>query len=66
MTPKEKAKELVKKFWMDTDISSIETAKKCALILIDEIFETIDWHITDIPYNELDYWKEVQQEIEKL
>ena len=67
MTPKEKAKELVKKYWMnnkngqDSYLIAIENA----LICVDEIlnnykesnFENIFW---------INYWKEVKQEIKKL
>ena len=82
MTPKEKAKELVKKY---TDMSIFKFAsKQCALISIDEILEyheslynkgLKDVHIAisspiktydDILNPLLKYWQEVKQEIEKL
>ena len=65
MEAKDKAKALVKKFYVDA-VVDFDAAKLCALILVEEIFETIDWHITDIPHDELFYWNEVQREIEKL
>jgi hypothetical protein len=71
MTSKEKARELVDKFcplvttWDcyndsprdDEDI--ILEAKQCALIAVDEI-------INVLPFDNLIYWGEVKQEIEKL
>ena len=67
MTPKEKAQELYSKMleWQDhadiyIDRKIISTsAKKCALIAVDEVIQSYkdSW---------LQYWKEVEQEIELL
>jgi hypothetical protein len=70
MTPKEKAKELFKKFYCmpnnsKSRIKNIEfdTAKQCALIAVDEVLSYSKAHgfigLTE-------YWEEVKQEIEKL
>lgn len=65
---KEKAEELVLKYlridnntkeWFNTHI-----AKQCALIAVDEIFESIS-EIFET-YEEREYWLEVKKEIEKL
>jgi hypothetical protein len=65
MTPKEKAKELVNKFY--DEIKYMERAKKCALIAVNEIIYTVNMCI---PYqNEetyVNYWQQVKIEIEKL
>jgi hypothetical protein len=53
MTPKEKAKELIRRFY---SIGAIE-CKQCALIAVDEILNE-----TDCPYD----WQLVKEEIEKL
>ena len=70
MTPKEKALYLCQKFgylgikWEQTEYTtfSLENAKQCALIAVDEIMNALekngDWNY--------DYWQEVKQEIEKL
>jgi hypothetical protein len=70
MTPKEKALELVDKY-QNVDINelehcwvSINGAKRCALIAVDEIlhndgFTQFDQYLTE-------YWQEVKQEIENL
>jgi hypothetical protein len=69
MTPKEKAEELVNKFynlesegdkggWM-----TFNDAKKCALIAVDEILQMgiiAYWNMAK------EYWEEVKNEIEKL
>ena len=72
MTPKEKAEELVDKFYQTTPneyfvnepigikgrYKSWEQAKQCALIAVDEIL--------NIGCIEVPYWAEVKQEIENL
>ena len=60
MTPKEKAQELFHKFWDCDDIKSFELANQCALIAVDEILSILFQH------HEIDYWKEVKLEIERL
>jgi hypothetical protein len=66
MTPKEKAQELVDKMyhyqWREK-----ERAKQCALIAVDEVMNA-DWYIPTFEDNKkwTSYWKEVEQEIEKL
>jgi len=62
--PKEKAEELVYKF--NTIDAFLIDAKKCALIAVEEILNTL----YSIPFgnaldNELEYWEEVKQEIKK-
>ena len=59
MTPKEKAMELMLKYYNLIPMNTVSFSKKCATIAIDEILEECrlerDW-----------YWEEVKQEIEKL
>jgi hypothetical protein len=70
MTPKEKAKELVKRYaclnrgeyvndWIDRDIIFDFVDLSCALIAVDEL-------IKQVTHSDVGYWKEVKQEIEKL
>jgi len=67
MTPQEKAKELVDKYWIYLragllyDEEAKEDAKQCALIAVYEIIFT---RISDVEF--FYYWQEVKQEIEKL
>jgi hypothetical protein len=75
MTPKEKAKELVDKFFEYTyrvkwDIDknkwehNFDQSKQCALIAIDEIIEwSSQWNGL---HNEISFWQEVKTEIELL
>tara|TARA_R110000803_G_scaffold154466_1_gene219248 strand:+ start:230 stop:466 length:237 start_codon:yes stop_codon:yes gene_type:complete len=78
MTPKEKAKELVKSFMSIEDsksefikgsvlLTSTE-AKQCALICVDEMMDEIkEWNFGVIDYtNRINYMKEVKQEIDKM
>lgn len=71
-TPREKAKELVNRFDVDTIyVMTKPQAKQCALITVDEI-------ISSIPYGfysgirpkykgtDLEYWQEVKTEIKNL
>jgi len=73
MTPKEKAKELVDRYWVYLraglmyDEEAKEDAKHCALIAVDEvlsigIMSECDWQIEHL----YTYWAEVKQEIEKI
>jgi len=78
MTPKEKAKKLVNKYYQEIADSSYPegTAKECALIAVDEIIENQENVIAKIEYKLLlkdikiitfsNYWNEVKQEIKKL
>ena len=78
MTPKEKAKQLVQRFYFSlpnngsqTGINNVhqrwDEGKKCALIAVDEI---INWHLEFLFISKESvghqYWLEVKQEIEKL
>ncbi len=71
MTPKEKAKELVEKYQFNGDMiddvrMSEESAVECALICVDEILESL-WNVGhSSSNNEIKYWQEVKQEINKL
>lgn len=76
MTPKEKAKELVEKFIPHTRVfhetlgweDYIDSAKKCALIAVDEIILSnphSNPFNTDV-YSTMDYWLQVKTEIENL
>ena len=69
MTPKDKAKELVDKMWnIDERYGSIgfNEAKQCALVAVDEILDAVDWHEFETPNEELNYWNQVKEEINKL
>ena len=76
MTPKEKALSLLDKMEKQTysyqeyagansSIAEIgyEAGKKCALITVDEILESFMIRLTP---DQLKYWEEVKQELEKL
>ena len=70
MTEHEKAEDLYQMYyeclWHQDEQSRIQNAKKGALIAVDEIVDAIDWHYYETPNNEIEYWQEVKQEIEKL
>jgi hypothetical protein len=65
MTPREKAIELMDKYWqLDVDDKApvwTEKCKQCCLIVVDEVRDNLPL-ISDIQQ----YWIEVKQEIEKL
>ena len=66
MTPKEKAKELVNKYYGYYTVH-MSIAKKCALIAVDEILKAVDDpDETFLCKDGVDYWMQVKQEIEKL
>ena len=69
MTPKEKAEELIRKYYTwginkeGQTLSWLES-KQCALIAVNEINKYVDDSKLPYPYNE--YWDNVIQEIENL
>jgi hypothetical protein len=74
-TPKEKAEELVDKYyWTFGDGYLGEQHIQCALIAVQEIFEHIDYIFTELEKDtlpnkfddEIEYWNEVKKEIELL
>jgi hypothetical protein len=68
MTPKEKALELMDKYWeLDVDDKApvfTEKCKQCALIAVDEILNNNNNFFNT--YTQNDYWLQVKQEIENL
>jgi len=67
MTPKEKAEELYRNYWVyftyEQSVNSIfKHAKECALIAVDEILKSGK----DVDEFADNYWLQVKTEIEKL
>ena len=60
MTPKEKAKKLVRKYWDLGGIDVLE-AKQCALIAVEEILNNGFQFIDDF-----EFWKQVKEELLKI
>ena len=70
MTPKEKAEDLIDKMMLGSqDRLYLRLSKQCALIAVEEIMSLMikfhNRHIEDNS-NEIEYWQEVKQEIEKI
>ena len=63
MTPKEKAKELVDRFIVNSNQNAYRHSKQCALICVDEILKLHMWKHNSVDLYK--YWQEVKQEIEK-
>jgi hypothetical protein len=68
MTPKEKADEIFEKMlnkvYLLDKMPWRDVSKKCTLIAVDEIINSVDdEHVSDI-FKE--HWQQVKQEIEKL
>lgn len=68
MSPKEKAKELVKRYRGFGSPNEHISSKQCALICVNEILKTVPQKENEIfgISKGLKYWQEVKQEIEKL
>ena len=70
MTPKEKAKELVKKMYEvrsgSVSMITLHFAKQCALIAVDEILNTIEYSSQADELSKISYWEKVKNEINKL
>ena len=76
MTPKEKASQLLTRFYLSlpnngsfTGLNNInrrwEEGKNCALIAVDEIIKALRKDLPEIGLGK-GYWYDVKQEIEKL
>lgn len=63
MTPKEKAKELVLKYYNLIPMNTVSFAKQCALIAIDELIYETQFEVPNIRQR---YWQKIKQEIKKL
>lgn len=63
MTPKEKAEELVERLYGCAEINEY-TAKRCALIAVDEILNLASFY--NDTQGEVTYWTEVKQEIKNI
>lgn len=61
MTPKEKAKEMVEKYYNVSDMS-VSIAKKCAAIAAIEVFNELDYSNE----NAVIFWSKVKSEIENI
>jgi hypothetical protein len=83
MTPQEKAKQLVERFYLalpnngsQTGINNVhsrwEEGKQCAKMAVDEIIKSnptsqrSDPFLGNRTYENVSYWNDVQQEIEKI
>jgi hypothetical protein len=72
MTPKEKAEQLIRKYYSfginkEGQTLSWDESKQCALIAVDEIINnSLEYMGCDLNDGEIIYWQEVKQEIEKL
>jgi hypothetical protein len=70
MTPKEKALNLLSKFYYSKDEDGFHSmnkyrAKQCALIAVDEILDASLYYFDELsPY--VIYWQKVKQEIQLL
>ena len=77
MTPKEKAKDLVSKMYIEYKPSeddasgvyvfymNLEIAKRCALIAVDEILDASMLYFDDLN-SYVNFWQQVKQEIQAL
>ena len=74
-TPKEKAQELVDKFYnevpklgvtIERDRKAYNSSKQCALIAVDEILAIFYDDYQSMWVRELNFWHLVKQEIESL
>jgi len=73
LKPKEKASQLIEKFTMNTTTESERYSIKCALMVVDEILENVDYFFKELEKDnlpnkfddEIDYWNEVKNEIKK-
>jgi len=70
MKPYEKAKQIVDKYLLEikgadrynynSDSMNLFIAKQCAIICVDEILDYVETN------EDMDYWQQVKEEIEKM
>lgn len=67
MTPKQKAESLLRHMTVDFSID-LWQSKQCALVAVNEIIELCKKYDTFTVFwvNQLPYWEEVKQELEKI
>jgi hypothetical protein len=69
MTPKEKAQQLFNTYHYDVTLFyalSIIESKKCALIAVQEVIDTLYEYHYDSASGAYEFWTEVKEELEKL
>ena len=66
MTPNEKAAQLVVDYQLKVKSLDYNEAVACAIVTVDEIIEAIDWYAYEISKDQLEYWEEVKQILERL
>jgi len=64
MTSKEKAQELINKFYFETSLNDIDEAKDCAIIAVNEIIDFMSPYVNN--KETYDFWDKVILEIQKL
>lgn len=62
-TPKEKAEQILNRFYFDTTLDEPEQAKDCALIAVDEIIKFGNEQGIREP---MMYWHKIKEELQKL
>lgn len=66
-TPKKNAKRLISKFKKlvpkEFGGMELELSKKCALVCVEQVLGQLPYHDE---HEDVEWWKEVKQEIEKL
>jgi hypothetical protein len=72
MTPKEKAKDIFDKFAFEKTpegykmFQTSNESKRCSLIAVNEIIDTIEYSSQADETSKIIYWDKVKKEIEKL
>lgn len=72
MTPKEKAKDIFDKFAFEKTpegykmFQTSNESKRCSLIAVNEIIDTIEYSSQADETSKIIYWDKVKEEIEKL
>ena len=66
MTPKEKASEFIVNYQLQCKSLDYQQAQICALIAVDEILNVLSEYTIEPFVFDIEYWKEVKQEIINL
>ena len=67
MKPKDKAMELMLKYYKLIPMNTVSFSKQCAIVAVDEIISnSLEWMGCEQEDEEILYWKEVKQYITEI
>jgi hypothetical protein len=68
MTPRNKANELIDKFFMQADngVTKSEAKRFCRIVCDEAIMEITDFSCSECEHGRIEFWEEVKKQIDNL